>query len=277
MEKITLSEKLKMLRDETGFTQERTAESIGIPQSSYQSLEAEGAKPSYDTLLKIADYYEVSVDWLMDRTDDRNGPVLLLSECGGYSYLNLLHWDEQLMIELIRGFVIQKLVPPTIHQMVSGNLICQIGNQIDRKSGCEMIGRLGVRPFEKPGDKPEDVDTFLVPDLQIVLDRSKFDKYGCIGAPDMVIEILSPATRRLDLGIKRELYEEAGVTEYWAADPDEKTVQVYILEDGKYRAPLVYTANDTIYVSILEDCRVDLSEVFEDPKWNHKPNTMTPY
>lgn len=274
---MIFNERIKMLRQETGKSQEQTARALGIALRNYQRLEADGNTPNFKTLVQIADLYDVSIDYLAGRTEDRNGPIRFFSECGGYTYLDRLHWDEQLMIELIRGFVIQKLVPPTIHQMVSGNLICQLGNQIDRKSGCEMIGRLGVRPFEKPGDKPEDVDTFLVPDLQIVLDRSKFDKYGCIGAPDMVIEILSPATRRLDLGIKRELYEEAGVTEYWAADPDEKTVQVYILEDGKYRAPLVYTANDTIYVSILEDCRVDLSEVFEDPKWNHKPNTMTPY
>ena len=259
---MIFNERLKMLREETGFSQEKTAEGIGIPLRSYHRLETDGAKTHYDTLLKIADYYDVSVDWLMGRTDDRNGPVLLLSECGGYSYLDCLHWDEQLRVEIIRGFVVQKLTPPTNHQLVYGNLICAIGKQINKNSGCEIIGRLGVRPFEKPGDNPEDVDTFLVPDCLAVLDRSRFDKYGCIGAPDLVVEILSPATRELDLGVKREIYQEAGVKEYWAADPDTKTVVVYTLKDGTYQSA-TYTDQDTITIDMFENCCVDLGRVFE--------------
>lgn len=259
---MIFNERIKMLRQETGRSQEQTARALGIALRNYQRLEADGNTPNFKTLVQIADLYDVSMDYLAGRTEDRNGPVLFFSECGGYSYLDCLHWDERLRIEIIRGFVVQKLTPPTNHQVVYGNLICAIGNQINKNSSCEIIGRLGVRPFEKPGANPEDVDTFLVPDCLAVLDRSRFDKYGCIGAPDLVIEILSPATRELDLGTKREIYEEAGVKEYWAADPDTKTVVVYTLKDGAYQS-VTYTDQDTITMGVFENCRVDLGRVFE--------------
>jgi len=259
---MIFNERLKMLRQETGKTQEQTAQALGITLRKYQWLEADGNTPSFNTLAQVADMYDVSMDYLAGRTEDRNGPILYFNECGIYTYLDCLHWDERLRVEIIRGFVVLKLTPPTNHQIVYGNLVLAIGNQVDKKSGCEIIGQFGVRPFEKPGDKPEDVDTFLVPDCHLVLDRSRFDEYGCVGAPDLVIEVLSPATRELDLGVKREIYQESGVKEYWAIDPDTKTLVVYTLKDGVYQ-PVTYTDKEIVTVGVLEDCRVDLGQVFE--------------
>ncbi len=102
----------------------------------------------------------------------------------------------------------------------------------------------------------------LEPDITIVCDPGKLDDYGCKGVPDMVIEILSPSTRRHDLSVKYQLYQRAGVREYWIVDPEGKTVQVFRLEDGLYNAADVYTGGD-VPVSLWDDFSVDMSQVFE--------------
>ena len=121
-----------------------------------------------------------------------------------------------------------------------------------------------VRLFEVDGDRPEDVDTMVEPDISIICDRRKIDKHGCKGAPDMVVEILSPSTQRHDRFVKFSLYQRAGVREYWIIDPDSKTVQSFILEDGHYSVKEFGTAGDKIKVNVLEDCVIDLSELFPE-------------
>ena len=97
----------------------------------------------------------------------------------------------------------------------------------------------------------------------IVCDRDKIQTDGVHGAPDLVVEVLSPSTRRHDKLVKHSLYEKAGVKEYWIVDPEKKMVLVHLLEDGRYPSPEVYTAKDTVKVSVLEDCTIDLAEVFD--------------
>ena len=130
---MIFNERLKMLRQETGKSQEQTARSLGIALRNYQRLEADGNTPNFKTLVQIADMYEVSIDFLAGRTDYRNGPILYLSECGIYTYLNRLHWDERLRIEIIHGFAIQKLIPPTNHQIVGGHLLYLIESYVKEK------------------------------------------------------------------------------------------------------------------------------------------------
>jgi Uma2 family endonuclease len=122
----------------------------------------------------------------------------------------------------------------------------------------------GVRPFEQEGDDPEDVDTLVEPDICVVCDPSKLDDMGCKGAPDLVIEVLSPSTIRHDRFTKFNLYQRAGVREYWIVDPAGKSIQVFILEDGRYTAKDFGVAGDTLKVNVLEDCVIDLSPVFPE-------------
>ena len=103
----------------------------------------------------------------------------------------------------------------------------------------------------------------MEPDITVVCDPGKLDKYGCRGAPDMVVEILSPSTRRHDRVIKYRLYQRAGVREYWIVDPDNKTVQVFRLEDGRYDAPDVYTSGG-VPTALWDDFSVDLARVFTE-------------
>ena len=121
-----------------------------------------------------------------------------------------------------------------------------------------------MRLFEGDGDAPEDVGTMLEPDVTVVCDPDKLDNIGCKGAPDLVMEILSPSTTRHDCFTKFNLYQRAGVREYWIIDPDDKTVQVFVLEDGRYTAKDFGAAGDTVRVNVLEDCTMDLSQVFTE-------------
>jgi Uma2 family endonuclease len=99
------------------------------------------------------------------------------------------------------------------------------------------------------------------PDIVVICDRSKIDKQGCKGAPDMVVEILSPSTIRHDRVVKFQKYLAAGVREYWAADPDARAVEVHLLRDGAYHT-MVYDETAEAPVSVLPGCVVRLSEVF---------------
>ena len=102
----------------------------------------------------------------------------------------------------------------------------------------------------------------LVVYIPLVSYSKSGDEIGCKGAPDLVIEILSDSTRRHDRIVKYNLYQRAGIREYWIVDPERHTVQVYVLEDGKYNAADAYTSSASVPVSVLPGCVIDLQRVF---------------
>ena len=180
-----------------------------------------------------------------------------------YTFADALTWGGDERIEIIDGEAFMMAPPLRVHQKILRALFMQIANFLDGKR-CEVYpAPFAVRPFEEDGDAPEDVDTMLEPDITVVCDPDKLDKYGCKGAPDMVIEILSPSTRRHDLAVKYQLYQRAGVREYWIVDPEGKTVQVFRLEDGLYNAPDIFTEG-AVPVGLWEDFSIDLSQVFTE-------------
>ena len=176
-----------------------------------------------------------------------------------YTFAEALTWEEHEHIELIDGEAYMMAPPLRVHQDVLMALSRQIANYLDGKRCRVYPAPFAVRPFAEAGDAPEDEDTLLEPDITVVCDPDKLDKYGCRGAPDMVIEILSPSTRRHDLTVKYRLYQRAGVREYWIVDPDSKAVQVHRL----YNAADVYTSG-AVPVGLWEDFSIDLSRVFPE-------------
>ena len=114
------------------------------------------------------------------------------------------------------------------------------------------------------GKGPEDVDTMVEPDISVVCDQDKLDSRGCKGAPDLVIEILSPSTRRHDRLVKLGLYQKAGVLEYWIVDPENKSVQVFLLNKGLLLPEEDYGQEDIAKVNVLDGCFVELSKVFPE-------------
>ena len=181
-----------------------------------------------------------------------------------YTYADLLEWDDDVRYELYSGIPMALASPSDVHQRISGEIYLQLGNYLRGKNCRAYYAPLDVRLFEADGDRPEDVDIVVQPDLMVVCDQNKVDRHGVHGAPDLVIEIISNSSRRLDRLTKLNLYQRAGVREYWIVDPDTGVVSVYTLKDGIYRTAAAYGADASVRVGILDDCTIDLSTVFPE-------------
>lgn len=186
-----------------------------------------------------------------------------------YTYADYLTWQFDEMVELIRGKVFRMSPAPGLsHQRVSGALHIQIGSYLSSKD-CQIIAApFDVRlPLPQHRQRPNKIDTVVQPDLCIVCDPAKLDERGCNGAPDWIIEILSPATSQKDLNDKFEIYQFAGVREYWVAHPHEGTLLIYRLdENGRYQLlrQTPFTKGEKAPVFVFPGFEVDLDEVFGD-------------
>ena len=141
-----------------------------------------------------------------------------------YTFADCLTRGEDERIEIINGEAIMMAPPSRVHQEISTELVRQLANFLEGKRCKVYPAPFGVRLFEVDGDAPDDVDTMVEPDISVVCDKSKLDDHGCKGAPDMVVEVLSPSTQRHDRLVKLGLYKRAGVREYWIANPEDRTV-----------------------------------------------------
>ena len=183
-----------------------------------------------------------------------------------YTFADCLTWGENERIEIINGEAVMMAPPTRIHQEILMELSRQLANFLEGKKCKVYPAPFAVRLFEKDGDTPEDVDTMVEPDISVVCDHDKLDKHGCKGAPDLVVEILSPSTQRHDRLVKLDLYQRAGVREYWIVDPDSSTVQVFMLKDGYLHPHEVYSEKDIAKVNVLDGCFIELSKMFPNNK-----------
>ena len=146
--------------------------------------------------------------------------MALPAEKERYTFADVLTWGEDERIEIIDGEAVMMAPPPSSeHQEISGGLFWQLRYYLRGKKCKVYAAPFAVRLFEKSGDAPEDVDTVVEPDISVICDTSKVDKRGCKGAPDMVVEILSPSTRRHDRLTKFNLYQRAGCLLYTSPSP----------------------------------------------------------
>lgn len=181
-----------------------------------------------------------------------------------YTLADYLEWEEEEgRYELIDGDAYLMAPPTTQHQKVSGEIFRQLANFLEGKK-CEVYAApFGVRLFEREGDRPEDVDTLVEPDITVVCDKSKLDEYGCRGAPELVMEVLSPSSRKHDRLVKLNLYQRAGVPEYWIVNPEEESVQVFLRDDsGNLRIHNEYDRTEIAKVHALDGCFIELCKVF---------------
>ncbi len=182
-----------------------------------------------------------------------------------HSYADYLTWNDDNRWELIEGqAVCMSPAPGRLHQRISKLLGRQIDLYLSDKS-CEMYyAPFDVRFLEAKEDVADDyIDTVVQPDIVVVCDPEKLDDRGCNGAPDLIIEILSPTTARMDMTVKFELYQHFGVKEYWIVHPQDQTVLAFkLLKSGLYGVPDRYCADDTILVPLLGELDVDLKRVF---------------
>jgi len=182
-----------------------------------------------------------------------------------YTYGDYLNWDDDERWELIDGAAYNMTPAPSRrHQDISGELFRQFATYLLDKR-CQVY----ASPFDvrlPEGDEAdEDILTVVQPDISVICDSHKLDDAGCIGAPDLIAEILSPSTSRKDHKEKFVRYERAGVKEYWLVDPLANTVTVFKLDLGnRYGRPDVYGDNEKIVVGILPDLEIDLPLVFRE-------------
>ena len=181
-----------------------------------------------------------------------------------YTYGDLMEWDDGIRYELYDGIPYAMASPSDVHQSISVALTARLYDFLRGKPCKVYHAPFDVRLFDTDDDRPEDSEYVVQPDLVVVCDKSKVNRYGVHGAPDLVIEILSPSTRSNDRLRKYNLYQQAGVREYWIVDPDMRVLQVHTLEDGQYHSPEAYTADATVPVGVLEGCSIDLSMVFPE-------------
>jgi len=178
-----------------------------------------------------------------------------------YTYADYCAWDDDERRELIDGVpYVMSPAPSRTHQRISVKLIRQLADFLDGKP-CEVFHA----PFDvRLNGLGDDDDDVFQPDIVVVCDRAKLDDRGCNGAPDMVVEILSPSTAMRDRLLKFNAYQRAGVREYWIVDPDSKTVQLHILENGRYFTKS-YGETDNVSVHLLDGCEISLMDMFGKP------------
>ncbi|MGJ7030534.1 Uma2 family endonuclease [Niabella hirudinis] len=182
-----------------------------------------------------------------------------------YSYADYFRWKFQERVELLRGWIHKMSPAPGMkHQSISLTLTLQIGNYFKGKTCKVFTAPFDVRlPDTKNRKRDELVFTVVQPDICIICDAEKIDDRGCIGAPDLVIEILSPGNTQKEMGIKFDLYEESGVKEYWLVEPQDKVVLVYLLKEGKYVGLKPFTEDNEISSALFPDLKFKVSDIFE--------------
>lgn len=188
--------------------------------------------------------------------------MALPAEKARYTFADYIAWDESERMEIIDGEAVMLATPSSIHQEISMELSRQFANYLEGKKCRVYAAPFAVRLFEKDDDAPGSVNTVVEPDLSVICDRNKIDKHGCKGAPDLIIEILSPSSRRHDRLVKLGMYQKAGVREYWIVNPEEASVQVLTLKDGLLLPHEEYGQDGVAKVNVLDGCFIELCKVF---------------
>lgn len=180
-----------------------------------------------------------------------------------YTYADYFKWKFDERVELIKGKIFPTSPAPNqYHQYLAGEIYFRLKSFL-YKSPCSVF----FAPFDvrlpRKSNKDEDIITVLQPDLCVICDKAKLaDPRGCLGAPDIVVEILSPSDNAKELKYKYEVYEESGVKEYWIVVPGEKTILIYTLTEGKYVPSRLMVAGDIVSSSVLPGFSMDLAEFF---------------
>ena len=176
----------------------------------------------------------------------------------GQTYTSEDYWSlpEGHRAELIGGQFYDMAPPSRIHQRIVSQVSRIIGNHIESQKGnCEVY----PAPFAVNLDA-DDRD-WVEPDISVICDKNKLTDRGCSGAPDLIVEVVSPSSRRMDYNIKNGLYVSAGVREYWIVDPEKERTTVYHYEADD--APTIYTFSQAVPVGIFAGLSINIAELLK--------------
>ena len=235
-------EEMKKRKTELGYTNAMIAELSGVPLGTVQKIfSGETVSPRYDTLIALQNL-------LRKRSEVHDSAPYYASSAkkqGEYTLDDYYALPEDQRFELIDGWLYEMLAPVPLHQRIAGEIHRQIANYIlDHDGDCI--------PFISPIDVQLDCDnkTMVQPDVTILCKRDKMTKKNLYGAPDFILEVISPSTRRKDYTKKLQKYIDAGVREYWILDPYAKRILVYFFEGDFY--PVIYGLDGRVPVNIYD-------------------------
>ena len=182
-----------------------------------------------------------------------------------FNYGDYSLWPESERWELIDGVAFDMSPAPSRqHQFILVELVSQVHNLLSEDS-CEVYcAPFDIRFPDFFEQKDSEISTVVQPDLVVICDKKKLDDKGCMGAPDLVVEILSPSTMSKDLHQKFSLYEKHAVKEYWVISPNDRILFKYRLSaDGKYLEPEIYKEKEMLVSDIFKNCKINLAKLFK--------------
>ena len=280
---------LKERKKELGFSNKMISEMSGVPLSTVEKIFSGATEaPRYETLMRIENaLYSEGAEVLSHPDDytnvDFNDYKMVVNEPQeAYAYDVFLSYDkdfafrgkrqgqftvndyealpEGMRMELIDGVLYDMAPPTTFHQVIVSRVALPIMNFLDHSKGDCMAF---ISPFALQLGEDDDKNS-LEPDFAIVCDKSKYinEKGKIYGAPDFIMEVLSPSTKGKDLVLKFNKYWESGVREYWIVDPERHEVKVFVFEKGT--PPTTYSFEDTIPISIFKGkLSIDFASVYQ--------------
>lgn len=233
---------MKRIMAEKGYDYEWLSEKTGIPAKTLQGIFSGGlSMPGYDVWQQIESVFmEPSCV-----AEEFAYSAIPKKRQGEYNIDDYRAWPEDERVELIDGEIIIMDAPRPLHQRVAGEVYRQIANFIlDNEGDCQPL----IAPFDVQLDMDE--KTMVQPDVGILCKKNKYKRWGIYGAPDFLLEVISPSTRRKDYVRKLHKYHEAGVREYWIIDPYKEKVLVYFFEEGDEAGATIYGINQPIPINI---------------------------
>ena len=180
-----------------------------------------------------------------------------------YTYADYLMWKFNERVELIKGKIFTMSPAPNTNHLQISRSLNRILDHFFHNNKCQLF----YAPFDVVLSKTKDdkkIRTVVQPDLGVICDLSKLDETKCNGAPDLVIEILSPGNSKKEMKIKYELYEENGVKEYWVIDPEHESVSIFILNKSKFIPQKPLTTEDKMKSAVFPSLEFSVDEVFKD-------------
>ncbi|MCL2445503.1 MAG: Uma2 family endonuclease [Oscillospiraceae bacterium] len=174
-----------------------------------------------------------------------------------YTYEDYLTWNSDSRYELVDGLPHAMSAPTPRHQEICGDIYIALREHLNGRQ-CKVYQDINVRLFPQ---RQRNKQMVFRPDLSVICDQDKLDNNGCNGAPDLIIEVLSPGNQRHDRYFKFNQYYRAGVREYWIVDPENQLVQVCLLEENRYYI-MMYHAQDNLPCTVLPGLNFVLSSIF---------------
>jgi Uma2 family endonuclease len=188
----------------------------------------------------------------------------LKKEHEDYRYSDYLNWSENERWELLDGHAYMSAAPSRRHQEIQVEILRQISNYLVGKT-CRVYGSPFDVRFARKDELDNGIKDVVQPDITVVCDKSKLDEKGCIGSPDLIIEIVSPSTASIDYIKKLSLYEKNMVKEYWIVHPTDEIVMIYKLNTlDKYERAEIYSKDDEVKVGIFGDLVIRFGEIFKE-------------